>query len=838
MKRTAQKVLFLCTLFLFIGLLSAAASTININSQYYQASYCVIPLPPAQSSELLVIGIYTASGTANVKVLNKGSSNVTLVLSAFDKTLWNLTVDPGVTINEIILNGYYPQSTTITDTSGNPVTNIPIIDKSGPNYLGSYAYAWPSTTGGSDTPGLISKVEALTGLKLTAFAGAYYANDFTVNVDMIDFPIANAGADQAVLAGSDGFANVSLDGSGSHAVNNQALTYRWSWSINGVQNQAQGVNPTIQLPVGEHTVQLIVNDGYFDSSPVSVNISVIPSQPPQGEGYTYTAVVTADNYYAIYTGTPENLTFVGKYVSDSFCAPGTFTFKTKPGDYIYVAAWNSVTTGSPGPKAWLGQFVSDAGTILSNTTDWDVYLTFDLSAIAGNTAPSVDTIMADLANATWGPVKYATNHSPNTIWGSMCGGTGYITGIDHSAKWIWGSSMSQYNNYGDYQIFRTKVPSLPIANAGANQTVRVGSPVILDGSGSSDPSNNNPLSYSWSFVPAGSDNPTLSDPLSANPTFVANKNGDYNLKLVVTNSLGVKSAPAYVIVSTYNTAPVAEAGTDQALTRRGTSVQLDGSQSYDPDGDSITYSWSVDSAPEGSTATISNPGTAKPTFAPDVYGDYVLKLRVNDQWGAVGDDAVKLSFENLAPEANAQSNQSIILGESAVFDGSLSSDPNGDPLTYLWNTISTPQGSKETLVNVTAIQGSFTPDLPGTFILGLVVNDGQLSSSSSNITIEVVTRRTAAINAVKAAIDYINNLYQINPRAFKNRIMADAMTKELNLAVGMLDKRLTIPAMVILYNTLEKTDGKPFPADYIVDKTAQAEMYALILNAINILNNK
>ena len=50
-----------------------------------------------------------------------------------------------------------------------------------------------------------------------------------------------------------------------------------------------------------------------------------------------------------------------------------------------------------------------------------------------------------------------------------------------------------------------------------------------------------------------------------------------------------------------NTAPVADAGTDRTVTV-GKTVQLDGSKSSDEDGDTLTYSWTITSAPEGSSA--------------------------------------------------------------------------------------------------------------------------------------------------------------------------------------------------------------------------------------------
>ena len=44
---------------------------------------------------------------------------------------------------------------------------------------------------------------------------------------------------------------------------------------------ANGTNPLIELPIGIHTFQLIVNDGNTDSAPDDVNITVLP--PPVAE---------------------------------------------------------------------------------------------------------------------------------------------------------------------------------------------------------------------------------------------------------------------------------------------------------------------------------------------------------------------------------------------------------------------------------------------------------------------------------------------------------------------------------------------------------------------------
>ena len=88
-------------------------------------------------------------------------------------------------------------------------------------------------------------------------------------------PIAEAGPDQTAYAWIDGIAEVDLDGLGSSDPDCNGLTYYWSWVIDGNTYEANGVNPTIELPVGVHTIQLVVNDGLADSVPDDVNITVI-----------------------------------------------------------------------------------------------------------------------------------------------------------------------------------------------------------------------------------------------------------------------------------------------------------------------------------------------------------------------------------------------------------------------------------------------------------------------------------------------------------------------------------------------------------------------------------
>ena len=75
-----------------------------------------------------------------------------------------------------------------------------------------------------------------------------------------------------------------------------------------------------------------------------------------------------------------------------------------------------------------------------------------------------------------------------------------------------------------------------------------------------------------------------------------------------------------------NNPPVANAGSDQTA-EVNTLVTLDGSASNDPDGDSLTFSWTQAAGP---SINLSNPTSMRPTFTPTVSGSYTFQLVVND----------------------------------------------------------------------------------------------------------------------------------------------------------------------------------------------------------------
>jgi len=96
----------------------------------------------------------------------------------------------------------------------------------------------------------------------------------------------------------------------------------------------------------------------------------------------------------------------------------------------------------------------------------------------------------------------------------------------------------------------------PVADAGSDQDVDANTSVQLNGSGSSDPDGDYPLTYLWTQT--GGPAVTLSDPAVISPTFTTpSYSGLLTFTLVVTDSLGLPDlTPDEVVISVTNQAPV------------------------------------------------------------------------------------------------------------------------------------------------------------------------------------------------------------------------------------------------------------------------------------------
>jgi hypothetical protein len=386
--------------------------------------------------------------------------------------------------------------------------------------------------------------------------------------------------------------------------------------------------------------------------------------------------------------------------------------------------------------------------------------------------------------------------------------------------------------------------SPPVADAGTDQTAQTNDLVTLDGSGSSDV-DGDILSFFWTLitVPDGS-SALLSDPTAVSPSFVVDVSGTYVAQLIVNDGM-VDSAADTVAINHENSPPVADAGPDQAFSSAGTTIQLDGSQSFDPDGDPLTYAWHIISKPPPSTTTLSDANSSNPTFVADSLGTYILQLVVTDDLGATSDPAqVVVSSGNVRPVADAGVNQIVLVLDTAYLDGSGSYDANNDPLTYNWYFSSKPKKSSTELFDYTLVNPWFKPDAEGEYITSLIVNDGSLDSHSSSVTVLAVD--AANLDCfIQALWDALNAINSLDDEDFSNENNRNALTnKIISLLINYLKGSYGSNLVEVLRNDIgDKMDGcasdqqAPEETDWITNCPAQDEVYQHIELAIYIIEN-
>ena len=213
--------------------------------------------------------------------------------------------------------------------------------------------------------------------------------------------------------------------------------------------------------------------------------------------------------------------------------------------------------------------------------------------------------------------------------------------------------------------------------------------------------------------------------------------------------------------------PIANAGTDQTV-NDGTVVQLNGSNSLDPEGEPLAYAWSQTTGP---AVALSNPTAPTPSFTAQAAASNTVvgfQLVVNDGTSASAPDAVNVTVQatqtasNIAALAavtasseNVSTDQQAVKAVDGVVDGwpgdytrewATLGETTGAFLTLAWSSAYTidhvvlydrPNGVEQ----ITSAMLSFSDG--STLAIGELNNDG--SATTINFTPRTVTALTLTV---------------------------------------------------------------------------------------------
>ena len=543
-------------------------------------------------------------------------------------------------------------------------------------------------------------------------------------------PTADAGADQAVMEGD----IVTLDATASSDPEGTALSYKWT-QLSGPSvtlSDANAAMPTFTAPEGLVNTNLefqlvvdadndaptaIAGDDQIVNEGDLVSLDASGSSDPEGQSLTYQWTQTS--------GPPVVLSDANVRCPE-FTAPqglsnSVVTFDLTVSDGTNVASVDSVAitinADDDAPTANAGyDLVVNEGDLVSldggNSSDPENQgLTYTWTQISG---PAVVLSDANAARPTFTAPEGLTN-----------------TDVEFQLSVTDGTNDPSVDTV---TITINADNDAPTADAGILQVVNEGDFVTLTAAGSIDPEGQG-LTYTWTQTSGPA--VVLSNANAEQPTFTAPEglaNTNVRFTLVVSDGTNSSSATVKVAIKADNDAPAADAGIDQSVSE-GDLVTLTGGNSTDPEGQSLTYTWTQTSGP---AVTLSDANAANPTFeAPEGLSNTTVQfeLTVSDGTNTSSIDtvAITINADNDAPTAVAGHNQNILEGAVVTLNGTASSDPEGQPLTYSWVQTA---GPAVTLNDASAASPTFSA-APGIAIyqFELTVSDGSNTSSVDTVTV-------------------------------------------------------------------------------------------------------
>ncbi|MBC8214964.1 MAG: PKD domain-containing protein, partial [Candidatus Marinimicrobia bacterium] len=567
-------------------------------------------------------------------------------------------------------------------------------------------------------------------------------------------PVADAGdtllANQGIIYALQGSAYDQTDVTELYG----EITYHWS-SLENIElsditiANAEFLAPDVSDTTDIHFV-LVVNDGEYNSEPDTVTITVIGYLPVADAGIDRDVI---ENRLSTLDG------------SDSYSTSGdSLTYEwTSPAE-IQLSNNNVVNPAFTTPEfiesdpielefsltVYDGMFYSEPDTVILTVVNNDTavanagvdQVVVENTVVELNGSGSYDLNNDDLTYNWAAPAPIVLTDTIPLFPTFTAPATGDSTTYAISLSVYDGSVSSEPDT-----VLITVVPNTrPNADAGDDFEINQAVSTNLSGSGydSTDVSElYGDLTYLW-VTPSEI---VLDDSTKAEPSFIAPVVNDTLsfLCVLTVNDGEYLSAPDTVEITVIgNQAPVAHAGDDMSVAE-GSTVTLNGLNSTDINGDTLSFLWYASEGISLSDSSISNP-----TFETPVTGEvtaYSFTLIVNDgQLDSEPDTVIITSHVNTAPIATAGTDQVVDQGTEVMLVG-MSSDDFSIPAEILYTWTTPPEIA---LTNRYKQVTEFTaPDADEdvSYPCVLVVNDGTLDSEPDTVIVTVLKNKPPIVDA-------------------------------------------------------------------------------------------
>jgi hypothetical protein len=210
--------------------------------------------------------------------------------------------------------------------------------------------------------------------------------------------------------------------------------------------------------------------------------------------------------------------------------------------------------------------------------------------------------------------------------------------------------------------------------------------------------------------------------------------GTTTVTYTATDCSNLKSECSFT-VTVINHPPVADADGPYSGPA-GSNIPLDGTDSYDPDGDTIFYFWDFDNDDQFDDAI-----GPSPNFSTVVPGLYTVGLKVTDSCGGVGTDRAEVEVTN-SVVADANGPYTMHAGDTINLDGSGSYDPEGHAIvSYEWDL-----DDGGFYDDATGINPPYTNSVPGTYTVGIKVTDEYGATDTDTAQVEVTNDPPDAVD--------------------------------------------------------------------------------------------